>query len=398
MSNYPWGGAVNPNPYTGQNDYGHVGVQSLDTTFENSDYVQRPQRDDADREVSTPSGLVQTLSSSDGEVIWVENEIYDMTSQPRRIDIPAGTTLASDGAVIQQLGPKDGIFNVTNDDVRISGIRFEGYEIGYVDSYDATRAMLVRGTIEIDNCEFYGFPTAAIDVEDGGDPHIHHNVIRDNQGSAHGFGVITFAGDPLIEYNFFNGNRHSVSGGGSDESSYRASNNLHGEDGLGYQFEQQADGGGTMDIQNNEFRMVQTDNSNPARAYAQGGTPGDNATIEYNRILNPNEPGSQPDTSSDAAIVQYNHGSSDWVSVEFGNNEYGDDSVDSNVGIQPLSGESEFDGFEGETDSEGMVEAQIPDGNYTVTADHEDYDTTAEGTVTVDGADEEITISFGSEN
>ena len=51
---------------------------------------------------------------------------------------------------------------------------------------------------------------------------------------------------------------------------------------------------------------------------------------------------------------------------------------------------------EGETDADGMVEADVEDGEYTVIAEHDEDD--AEVDVEIDGADEEITVAFGMDD
>lgn len=403
MSSYPWSDSVQSNPYTGQNQHASVGVQAGNEDFPDSNFSSRVTQEDADATVGSPANIQGVLESTAGGTVWLQGGIYTIDSLPRRIDIPADTTLASNGAVLRQQSPKNGVFNLTNDGARITGLRIQGSQIGYIENYETNRAILVRANVEIDNCEIFGWPTSGIYIGMGGgstdpsriiEPHIHHNVIRDNQGDGLGYGIVVYNGNPAIEYNFINANRHGLAGGGGESSSYRFFNNVHGENGLIFQSEQHAPGGGRMEVRNNEFRMVETGNGNPARAYAQRGTPSDVALIENNHIFNPNAPGEQPDAGSSAAIVQYKHDSTEWVNVEFGNNQYGETgSIDSSVGIQPLEASTGFSGFEGQTNQNGVVETQVPDGEYSVRATYPGNGTTSEGLVTVDGSDMEVQIT-----
>lgn len=52
-----------------------------------------------------------------------------------------------------------------------------------------------------------------------------------------------------------------------------------------------------------------------------------------------------------------------------------------------------FDGFEGQTDSNGMVDVDVPGGEYVVVVTHPDTDETLEQTLTVQ-SDEDVTMSF----
>lgn len=407
MSSYTWDGMQNANPYTSYNNHEQVGVQRLDASLDG--YPNRPQSGDADATASDVSSLVDALNSlSSGELLWVAEGVYDFSDVGRRQDLPSDATLAGDGATIYDPQNKNGTFNLTNDGSRITGLRFEGPEIGQTSNSGTSRAIMLRSSSQIDNCEIYGHHTSGIFVGEGGassepslqpTPHIHHNVIRDNQHTDLGYGVVTYSGDPLIEFNFLNNNRHSIAGGGEDWSSYQLYNNVIGPEGLIFQAEQHAPGGGRMDVRNNEFMMVETNNGNPARAYAQRGTPAESAEIVSNWIYNPNQPGEQPDADSSAAIVQYNHDSSEWVNVSFSDNHYGDSAPSSDsIGVQPLGSDTgsggSFSGFEGTTNAEGTVSTDVPNGDYTVSATHPETDETVEDSVTVDGADVDVPLSF----
>ncbi len=85
-------------------------------------------------------------------------------------------------------------------------------------------------TAEIDNCELYGWPFAAIRVIWSGDTfqqYIHHNKIYRNSkcGMAYGVGL-NGPTNTIIENNIFYYNKHSISGDGYISQNYSAYYNL----------------------------------------------------------------------------------------------------------------------------------------------------------------------------
>jgi hypothetical protein len=128
------------------------------------------------------------------------------------------------------------------DNVRISGIRLQGPEMGVADK-DAPGASGVTIyssiNVEIDNNELSGWSDVAVGVGEldhldliNPDNHnavwVHDNFIHHNQRrGTQGYGVVV--GDrayALIERNVFDWNRHAIAGDGSDGSGYRAYRNL----------------------------------------------------------------------------------------------------------------------------------------------------------------------------
>lgn len=123
----------------------------------------------------------------------------------------------------------------TSDNVRISGVRFDG---GAGDEFSNKVGISIRSSInvEIDHCDFRGWGRAAIEVLDptgnritlanASTVRVHDNYIHDNQEPG-GYGVVTGKGAyALIEQNVFYSNRHSISGDGSDGSGYLVYRNL----------------------------------------------------------------------------------------------------------------------------------------------------------------------------
>lgn len=306
---------------------------------------------DADVVVSTRDGLLDAFDSvTDGDVVYVDDDA-EIDLSERRITIPAGITLASgrgrdgsDGALITCDRRTSRLFQIYDDDVRITGLRFRGPEIGYYDpagsAWDHNSLVLrAYGGCEIDNCEIYGWPHAGIGVgEDGtsstaSDAHVHHCSIHDNMMSSLGYGIVVYRGEPLIEYNYFNGNRHSIGADGASGCSYEARYNIQGPDGLIFGFEMHSPGGEQITIHHNTFQYVETRNGNVARGVAIRGTPSEGTTIENNWFYNLTDPGN--DRYADGSpVVQYDNdaGGTEWDNVSLSNNYYGENEPHEDIG------------------------------------------------------------------
>jgi len=133
------------------------------------------------------------------------------------------------------------LFEIANDDVRISGLRIDGGEMGVADG-DSERAIGISiysaQNIEIDNNEIYGWRGSAISVYDTDGRiqygqnaltvRIHDNFIHHNQrAGGNGYGVETeYGAYALIEKNVFDWNRHAISSDGRPDTGYFAYRNL----------------------------------------------------------------------------------------------------------------------------------------------------------------------------
>ncbi len=136
------------------------------------------------------------------------------------------------------------------DNVRITGMRIDGGEMGVADSdTDAAIGITVNSSlnVEIDNNEIYGWRGAAIDVRDTQERislevnaktvRIHDNYIHHNQRQrGNGYGVeTTYGAYALIEKNVFDWNRHALASDGRPGSGYFAYRNLVlGDGGMNY--------------------------------------------------------------------------------------------------------------------------------------------------------------------
>ncbi len=276
-----------------------------------------------DHQVKDLTGLVKALEvAKAGEVIFIpaETEI-DLTThiyiEKLVLDIPAGVTLAgnrgqggSKGAIltsdaldtpvmIRALGPG----------VRITGLRIQGpnpkrylehhrksFGPGgeghkYYYKFPISNAIETRSDrLRVDNCEISAFSSAAIYLHEGSGHHIHHNYIHHCQYNGLGYGVCIDKSDPLIEYNLFDYNRHSIAGTGISGSGYIARHNIELGVSLSHCFDMHGgrdrkDGtdiaGKTIEIYNNTFSV-------PYRVVVIRGVPEDKCVVYKNRILKHN--------------------------------------------------------------------------------------------------------------
>lgn len=135
-----------------------------------------------------------------------------------------------------------------SDNVRISGIRLQGAEMGSADAdASGSTGITIYSSvhIEIDNNELFGWRGSAVNVRDpfnrlNGDNYdavrVHDNYIHHNQHDrSEGYGVsLHESAYTLIEKNVFNYNRHAIAAEGTSLTGYYALSNLvFGGGGLG---------------------------------------------------------------------------------------------------------------------------------------------------------------------
>jgi hypothetical protein len=200
--------------------------------------------------------FVQALGT-DNALIYVQNHVELDLSYREYIPIHTGVTVIG-GRTAQVPGarlytqtfPKQlfriGGLGVPGNDVRITGLRIQGAEMGVADAdADGSTGISIRSwtNIEIDNNEIYGWRGSGVEVLDDDNRiglalnamtvRIHDNFIHHNQHQQkHGYGVSVGNGAyALIEKNVFDWNRHAIAGDGSDGSGYLAYRNLVLENG-----------------------------------------------------------------------------------------------------------------------------------------------------------------------
>ncbi len=169
-----------------------------------------------------------------GEVVFLEGDVVISGTDLQDIQLGNGVTVASDRGRNGSLGallinPFNGadiqreVFHVVGSNVRITGLRLEGLEHDDGSNHDTAEAdwkgmtMAIRcegDSLEVDNCEMYGWQWAAINLWTGADHYIHHNNIHHNWRWGYGYGVAIHYASAIIEYNYFNYQAHSIAGDG----------------------------------------------------------------------------------------------------------------------------------------------------------------------------------------
>ena len=279
-------------------------------------------------------GLAGALdAASSGDVIYVDGDAtIDMGASQHTI--PRGVTLASDrgidgsdGALLETDDRPWGMFTA-REGARITGLRVGGPRWDWIGNVSGEMGIDVAGAnVEIDNCEVYGWGYAAIRTED--DTHVHHCEIHHNPKDGTGYGVSTGSStNPIIEYNVFHHNRHSVA---SSSNGYTARYNYVGKGAISHVFDQHTPGGSTIKIHHNTVAVVDhsTKDKN-APAVAIRGTPSDVADIHHNWFYNPKEPRPDPSGWTDEAIIQVHV--DEWENVDYHNNHYGSDDPGTDIG------------------------------------------------------------------
>jgi len=284
----------------------------------------------ADAVVRTRSDLENALSAaSSGDVVYVPGDV-SIDLGDRAYNVPDGVTLASDrgidgsaGAVLSTDYEVGELIRVHGDG-RLTGVQVKGPHPGddWGGSSSAGGAETL-GAGEIDNCDVWGFSHHGIQADSGDGAHIHHNVIRENNTSGLGYGVAASSGTPVIEYNYFNYNRHSVATGGNNPG-YVLRYNHFGPKEVMHNIDAHRPAGERYEIHNNVVETVRREwDDNLNHSVNIRGVPDDRATIRDNWFFNDNAP--DPDGSPDAGgqtIVQEHV--SDWRNVSFSGNAYGE--------------------------------------------------------------------------
>ncbi|WP_245998474.1 carboxypeptidase-like regulatory domain-containing protein [Halalkalicoccus subterraneus] len=320
------------------------------------EYDRHVSPEDADVVVSTREELLSALESGSKTIYVDDDATIDLSA--RRITIPGDVTLASgrgrdgsSGALITADERTSRLFQVFEDGVRITGLRFRGHQVGYYDSSGdawSHNSLAIRAytDCEVDNCELYGWTFAAIGIgRHGSDPlvsdaHVHHCSLHDNMMTGLGYGVVVYQGHPVIEYNYFDGNRHSIAAGGEAGCSYEARYNIQGPNGLIFGFEMHSPGGDRIDIHHNTFELVENRGGRITRAVALRGTPSDGASIWNNWFFNPTDPGGDR-YANGSPIAQYGDDVSgtEWNDVSLSDNHFGEDEPAPGIG-HPRGGSS----------------------------------------------------------
>jgi hypothetical protein len=190
--------------------------------------------------------FVQALATP-GTTINVANNVALNLSYREDLTVADGVTLRG-GRTSNQPGPRlftttrpKPLLHIRGDNVRITGVRLEGAEMGIGDGSDnLAKGIIVdsANSVEIDHNEIYGWSGIGVQITDAGERidyalnpetvHIHDNYIHHNQHYAKdGYGVATAAGAyALIDQNVFDWNRHAIESNGERTTGYHAYRNL----------------------------------------------------------------------------------------------------------------------------------------------------------------------------
>ena len=288
--------------------------------------------DEADYVVSSRSELSSALSSAgSGDVVFIESDA-EISMNNTSLNIGSGVTLASDrgrdgsqGALLRtSRGSEPGQMFRMYSGSRITGIRMLGPWADGPNGNSGSNAMtVVSSNVEIDNCEIGQFSYAGVNLNNG-EAHVHHNTIYENNRGGLGYGVTMGTGQPVLEYNYFNFNRHSVASTGN-HTGYICRFNHFGPKTTGGVIDIHTPGGVRSEVHNNVIEAVdQTAGSkSPIQSVQIRGVPDDSYVLYENWFFNPKEPASSATGSwTTEAIIQPTENS--WRNVEFYDNYYGE--------------------------------------------------------------------------
>lgn len=176
-------------------------------------------------------------AAKSGDVILVAPGASIDISGLTNVEIPPGITLAGNrgqqGApgplLFTDATPSQNIVFLVQSNVRITGLRFRGYDDNFPDVDYAVRpksdilCFAVEGdNIEIENCEISNFSRGGVEIyPNGSDVHVHHCHIHD----VHDYPVVVLNKSVppiLIEANIIHWIWHATAGSGAPGTGYEA--------------------------------------------------------------------------------------------------------------------------------------------------------------------------------
>ena len=247
---------------------------------------------------TTDEFLTALKEAKPGQVIYVpDGTEIDLTASSN-LAIPSGVTLAGSRGKDGSLGArifttrKSGrLFVVAGDDIRLTGLRFEGpYGGSERVAYSAHFLGIGYYGTEIDNCEIHNFNYSAIGVSSGAiNVQIHHNFIHHCQKGGLGYGVSTSSSDVHIIANKFDYCRHHIASSGSPGSGYEAAWNLILPHATSHHFDMHGgrDRGDSTNIAGDWMHIHHNTFQSPHRHVVIRDVPSDHAEIHHNWFVNP---------------------------------------------------------------------------------------------------------------
>lgn len=300
---------------------------------------------DGNKYPTTPKALKQDIeAASSGDVVFVLDHLsLDLTDVEKPITVPQGVTVASSRNLSRNVrgaqlvmtehpypeSHAEPVFECQQN-ARITGLAIDGAVTEYQKwkGYGNTpiqSAIAIEGNhVEIDNCSIRGFPLAGVEIGWTGawyDWHIHDCDLVDNIQDGFGYGVAVHHGDGLIQRNYMDNNRHSISADGYLDCSYVARFNLVGPRTASHAFDMHAgnenasgagsQGGKRVSIWGNEFLLTQSilDSIGKQEAIRLRGNPTEGAQIIMNKFAHPPERYSQEGPGQSGYAVWLSSGS-----------------------------------------------------------------------------------------
>lgn len=188
--------------------------------------------------VTNESGLVADLANAtSGDIVFIIGGTTINLTGDAALEVPADVTVASDrgngtstGALLKKgnwtsnYGWQNPIFNITGDNVRITGLRLEGEMLEVSDSAQFSEDYYLTGILaldkddlEVDNNEIRGFAWAGVYSQNYGNDSVnvsvHNNYIHHCQAYGEGYGIQLDNGTLEADYNIFDYNRHDIAAG-----------------------------------------------------------------------------------------------------------------------------------------------------------------------------------------
>lgn len=205
--------------------------------------------------VSNRSALIEAVKHPEA-VVWIPNDAtIDMTGAigvpiAPNVTIASGRLLNDDtGGTIKTDSYDKGIFINPSGGCRITGISLQGPRLDYFDpssdresleDYSALGFKLQGHTAILDNCEVAGWTFAGVALGSktrATQGWIHHNFMHSNQMNHLGYPMELYNGQHLIEWNYFDRNRHSIAGFGYPTNGYEARFNVVGPHSIQHAFD-----------------------------------------------------------------------------------------------------------------------------------------------------------------
>ncbi len=248
-----------------------------------------------DFRVTGSDGLAAALEKArPGQVVFVPHGVEIDLSTERTLAIPAGVTLAGTRGKNGSPGARlfttafGRMFATAGDDVRLTGLRFEGAYAGTERIAGSSYFFSVNHCqTRVDNCEIYNFNLQGISVGRGAmKTRIHHNDIHHCQRSGYGYGVSVTGGggDVHIIANKFDYCRHHIASTGSPGTGYEAAWNLVLNNATSTHFDMHGgrDRGDSTDVAGDWMHVHHNTFHDPRVHVGIRGTPSDGAEIHNN--------------------------------------------------------------------------------------------------------------------